>query len=554
MVAAWRMPVALWAAAAAGTTVAPRPPSRVVFEEAAAARKLRFVTDAARTERRHQPESMGGGVALFDYDGDGRLDVYVVSGATLPIAEKSGPSQWNRLFHNEGDGTFADVTERAGVAGHGYDIGVVAGDYDNDGRADLLITGLRANTLFHNNGDGTFTDVTQRAGLARPDPKYGTLFAIAAAFLDYDHDGRLDLFVANYCVWDPQREPVCGDPGSPDYCHPSFFEGLPNSLFHNNGDGTFTDVSAASGIRAHVGKGMGIAVADYDGDGWDDLFVANDTTPAFLFMNNHDGTFTESSFERAVAFTDHGEPIAGMGADAGDLDNDGRPDVFETGLEADTFPVFRNLGGTFEDVTTRSGAGAVTRAWTGWGNGIADFNNDGWNDLFAACAGVLDPRGRFGARVPQANLLLLNRGDGTFVDASAGAGAAFGRRAVHRGVALGDLDNDGRIDVVVTALDGPVELWHNVSPAANHWLTVKTIGTRSNRDGMGARLKLVTPSGARYGHVNTAVGYGSSSDPRVHFGLGADATARELTITWPSGIVQTLTDVKADQILIVKEP
>jgi hypothetical protein len=527
----------------------------VVFEEVAAARGLRFANDPGRTDRRHQPESMGGGVALFDYDNDGWLDVYVVNGAALPAIDKSAPRHWNRLFHNQRDGTFADVSQAAGVVGRGYDIGVVAGDFDNDGNVDLFVTGLRANTLFRNNGNGTFSDVTQRAGLAQPDPRYGTLFAIAAAFVDYDHDGRLDLFVANYCVWDPKTEPKCGDPASPDYCHPSRFEGLPNSLFHNNGDGTFRDVSAASGIRAHVGKGMGIAVADFDGDGWDDLFVANDTTPAFLFMNNRNGTFTEASFERAVAFTDHGEPIAGMGADAGDLDNDGRPDIFETGLEADTFPVFRNLGGgTFEDATMGSGAAGITRPWTGWGNGIVDFNNDGAQDLFAACAGVLDPRGRFGERVPMANLLLLNQGNGTFRDGGPEAGEAFKRRAVHRGVAFGDIDNDGRVDAVVTALDGPLELWHNVSPVPHHWLLVKTVGTKSNRDGMGATLKLTTASGARYGHVNTAVGYGSSSDPRVHFGLGTDSRVTELTVHWPSGRLQTLKDVRADQILTVSEP
>jgi hypothetical protein len=494
-------------------------------------------------------------VALLDYDNDGWLDVYAVNGASMPGLDKTGARHWNRLFHNNGNGTFADVTEAAGVAGRGYDIGVVAGDYDNDGYADMLVTGLRANTLFHNNGNGTFSDATQAAGLGRSDPKYGTLFAIAGAFVDYDRDGRLDLFIANYCVWDPKTEPLCGDPSLPDYCHPSHFEGLPNSLFHNDGNGTFTDVSVASGIRAHVGKGMGIAVADLDGDGWTDLFVANDTTPAFLFMNNRNGTFTEASFERAVAFTDHGEPIAGMGADAGDVDNDGRPDIFETGLEADTFPLFKNLGAaTFEDATTRSGVGALTRAFTGWGNGIVDLNNDGWKDLFAACSGVLDPKGRFGERVPLANVVLVNRGNGSFSDGSAGAGEAFGRKAVHRGAAFGDIDNDGRVDVVVTALDGPLELWRNVSPAANHWLLVKTLGTKSARDGMGAKITVVTASGPQYGRVNTAVGYGSSSDPRVHFGLGADAVVKELTLTWPSGKTETLKDVKADQILTLKEP
>ena len=534
------------------------PPARfdpVVFEEVAAQRGIRFVTDSGRTPRKHQPETMVAGVALVDVDGDGWLDLYAVNGARMPGLDKSGPPHWNRLFRNDGKGGFRDVTEAAGVAGRGYDLGVATGDYDNDGDADLFVAGLRRNTLFRNRGDGTFEDVTEAAGLARPDPKYGTLWAVAAAFADFDRDGRLDLFVSNYVVWDPAKEPVCGNPKAPDYCHPRQYEALPNSLFRNNGDGTFADVSAPSGIRAHVGKGMGLGVADFDGDGWTDVFVANDTVPAFLFMNNRNGTFTESAFERAVAYTEGGNAVSGMGADARDVDNDGWPDVFETALANETFPLFRNAGdGTFEDATTRSGVGMPTRPRSGWGNGIVDLNNDGWKDLFVACGDVMDPGGAFRERVPQANAVLVNLGNGRFADGSAAAGEAFVRKAVHRGAAFGDIDNDGRVDVAVTALGGALELWRNVSKAGNHWLMVNTVGSKSNRDGMGAKIKVVTAKGAQHAHVNTAVGYGGASDRRVHFGLGAETAVSELTITWPSGKTQTLRNVNADQVLTVREP
>jgi hypothetical protein len=526
----------------------------VVFDEVAAERGVRFVTNSGRTARKHQPETMVAGVALLDYDDDGWLDIYAVNGAKMPTLDKAGPEHWNRLFRNNGDATFTDVTERAGVAGRGYDLGVATGDYDNDGRTDIFVAGLRRNTLYRNAGNGSFEDVTEAAGLAQRDARYGTLWAVAAAFADYDRDGWLDLFVSNYCVWDPATEPLCGRPSAPDYCHPKEYQGLPNTLFRNDGDGTFTDVSVSSGIRAHVGKGMGIGVADFDDDGWTDFFVANDTVPSFLFMNDRDGTFTESAYERAVAFTERAEPVSGMGADARDVDNDGLPDIFQTALANETFPLFKNLGrATFEDVTARSGIGIASRPRSGWGNGIVDLNNDGWKDLFAACADVMDADGEFRDRVPMANAVFVNLKDGRFADASAEAGQEFAAKAVHRGAAFGDIDNDGRVDVAVTALDGALELWRNVSKAPHHWLIVRTIGTKGNRDGMGAKIKVVTASGAQYGHVNTAVGYGGASDRRVHFGLGKDALVDELTITWPSGRTRVLKKVAADQVLSVRE-
>jgi len=398
--------------------------------------------------------------------------------------------------------------------------------------------------------------VTRKAGLALPDPEYGTLWSVGGAFADYDNDGWLDLFVSNYCVWDPATEPPCTDPqGRHEYCHPNRYQGLPNSLFHNNHDGTFTDVSAPSGIRKHVGKGMGVGVADFDNDGFVDFFVSNDTVPSFLFMNQRDGTFAEKSLEAGVAFPEVGGAISGMGAEARDIDNDGLPDIFQTALAFENFPLFRNLGGgKFEEMTSRAGLSALALPRAGWGNGIYDLNNDGRKDLFVACSAVMDPGGRFRDRVLMPNAVFLQLENGRFVDGSALAGADFSRAAVHRGVAFGDVDNDGRIDAVVTALEAPVEIWHNVSPVRNHWLLVSAVGSRSNRDGQGTKIKIVTSAGVQHNHVNTAVGYGGASDKRVHFGLGREETVREMTLLWPSGCVQTLKDVRADQVLTVKEP
>jgi hypothetical protein len=526
----------------------------VVFEELKTA-GVRFSVEPSRTPHRHQPETMISGIALLDYDGDGWLDLYVVNGATMPGLDKSEDRFHNRLFRNRGDGTFVDTTDAAGVAGKGYELGVATGDYDNDGDEDLFVAGLRANVIYRNNGDGTFTDVTGKAGLAARDPDYGTLWSVGAAFLDYDKDGWLDLFVSNYCVWDPATEPICNRPEAPDYCHPDGYKGLPNSLYRNNGDGTFTDVSSATGIRAHVGKGMGLGIADFDEDGWPDVFVSNDNEPAFLFHNREGRRFEEVALTAGVAYTEIGKEISGMGADARDFDNDGRPDIFQTALDGETMPLFRNRGGlAFEDWTGPAGLVAPTLASTGWSNGIVDFNNDGWKDLFVAGGGVVHPKGDFAERAPRASTVYVNLKNGTFVDATAGAGAAFAsRKAVHRGAAFGDLDGDGRVDAVVSALEAPLEIWRNVSPAPNHWLLVRTVGTRSNRDGVGARIRVTTTSGTQTSHVNTAVGYGCASDRRVHFGLGPDFVVRELRIEWPSGAVKTQRDVPADRIITVRE-
>jgi enediyne biosynthesis protein E4 len=517
---------------------------------------IAFVTNSSRTAHRHQPETMVSGVALFDFDDDGLLDVFLTNGAQLTSLDKSDPVFWNRLYRNLGNWKFEDVTEKAGVKGHGYDNGVVAADFDNDGWTDLFVAGLRENVLYRNRGDGTFEDVTEKAGLKRPDPDYGTLWAVAAAFFDFDKDGHLDLFVSNYCVWDPKTEPLCGPKGMNDYCHPNNYKGLPNSLFRNNGDGTFTDVSKASGIRDVIGKGMGLGLADFDRDGWIDVFVANDTEPNYLFRNRGDGTFEEIGFGAGVAYPEAGRPLSGMGADAKDIDDDGLPDVFHTALSSETMPVFRNQGSnTFLEMTARSGVSSISLSRAGWSNGIVDFNNDGRKDLFVAGGDVMHPSGEFREKVQQTNLVMANLGGFRFADATPGAGPDFStKRATHRGAAFGDLDNDGRIDAIVTALDEGVEVWRNVSPVPNNWLKVRTVGTRSSRDGMGTEITITTPSGVRHSHVNTSVGYGGSSDPRVHFGLGRDEVVTRLEVRWVSGVVQVLENVAANQVLVVTEP
>jgi enediyne biosynthesis protein E4 len=517
---------------------------------------ITFKMNNGATPRKHQVEAMLAGVAIFDYNNDGLMDLYFVNGAHLPDLDKSDRSFWNRLYRNNGDGTFTDVTEKAAVEGAGFGMGVAAADYDNDGWVDLYVTSVNHNQLFHNNGDGTFTDVTERARVAAIHPRLGKTWSTAAGWFDYDNDGRLDLFVTNYVNWSLKDEPLCKFAEVVSYCSPDAYTGQPNMLFHNNGDGTFTDVSVRSGIDKEIGKGMGVAFADYDGDGFMDVFVSNDTYRNFLFHNQRNGTFREVGVERGVAFNENGKSIAGMGTDFRDVDNDGRPDIFVVGQVGDTFPLFLNRDKDFEDVTGAWGLSGVTAGLTGWGSGIADFDNDGWKDLFVACSAILDNAEEINhlpSKLP--DKLFRNTGQHHFVDVSSTAGSAFSISNTHRGVAFGDLNNDGREDAIVTSQNDLPELLMNRSPGNNHWLLVKLIGSQSNRDGLGAQLKL-TPNGGSplYSHATTSTGFGASSDPRVHFGLGTSDTVESLEIRWPSGIVQNLAGVKSDRILTVREP
>jgi len=498
------------------------------------------------TPQKHQPETMPGGVAIFDYDNDGKPDLFFVNGAAQPSLKKPNEQWHNRLYRNLGNWRFEDVTTRAVLAGEGYGMGAAAADFDNDGFTDLLVTSLGFSRLYRNRGDGSFQDVTQTSGIP------ATPWPISAGWFDYDSDGYLDLIIVNYCRWNPLTEPFCGDlkAGYRTYCHPQYYEGLPNTLLHNNHDGTFTDVSVSSGIASKIGKGMAVAFADYNLDGRSDIFVTNDTTPNFLFRNEGNGRFVEVAMTAGVAIADDGKVLSSMGADFKDLDNDGRPDLFLTALANETFPYYRNLGnGLFADMTYRSRIGAASLPHSGWGLGVFDFDNDGWKDIFTANGDVQDNTGLFSSRASkQQNQLLLNGAKGTFTS------TLFGDPAQHRGAAFADLDGDGRIDAVVTRLGAPPLLLRNTLGQGNHWLAIHLKGRRSNRDGLGARIRIVAAGKAQYWQVSTAVGYLSSSEKTARFGLAKATIVDLIEITWPSGLKQSLKDIPADQILTVEEP
>ena len=508
--------------------------------------ELPFTLQNSPTPDKYLVETMPGGVAAFDYNGDGRPDLYFANGAELPALKKTNPKYWNRLLRNEGGGRFTDVTEEAGLQGDGYSIGVAAADFDNDGKPDLFVTGVNGNHLYRNTGTGRFEDVTEHAGLG------SNVWSVAAGWFDFDRDGRLDLFVVNYVQWSAAANPVCKDPGQKVrvYCHPRNFAGLANSLYRNKGDGTFEEVSAKSGLAKSVGKGMSLAIADYDGDGFPDVFVTNDTQPNFLFRNNGNGTFAEVALAAGVALTDDGKPVSSMGVDFRDLDNDGLPDLVFTALTGETYPLFHNTGkGQFRDATFPSNMGKLSAHLAGWGIALADFNNDGRKDLFTANSHVTDNIEEFsGDRYLQANTVFLNSGGGKF-EAATAPGALSADKHAHRGAAVADFDGDGKPDVVVTALGAPAELWLNRTSAAGHWLDVQLQGTHGNRDGIGAVVRV----GDQTNIQTSAFSYASSSLGPVHFGLGSATSVPLLEIRWPDGRKQMVRNVPADRKVIVKE-
>lgn len=542
--------------AAARTAQAAAPRATIRFDDLVKSSGIDFRQHSSLSPERYLIETMTGGVAAFDYDNDGLLDLFFTNGAAVPSLEKTDPDFWNRLYHNNGDGTFTDVTEKAGVRGVGYSMGVAAADYDNDGFVDLYVAGVNRNQLLHNNGNGTFTDVTAKSGVPGllPDGRKG--WSVTAGWFDFNNDGRLDLLVVNYLDYDVKTAALCSTQRLPTFCSPDDFQGLPNILYRNNGDGTFTDVSRSSHIADFVGKGMGVAFGDYDGDGKMDIFLPNDTFPNFLLHNNGDGTFSEEALPAGVAYRSNGKAVAAMGADFRDLDNDGVPDIFHTAMYGDNFPLYHNLGGgQFEESTGPAGLMGPTSKLTAWGTGLYDFDNDGWKDIFTANASILDNALLVEHRAYELpDSLFRSLGGLHFQDVSATAGADFVRPAAHRGAAFGDFNNDGRMDVAVSVLNAPPQLLINRTNSPNHWILLKLVGTVDNRDGLGTQVKLTTARGSQWNTSTTAVGYNSSSDKRVHFGLGDAAVIDSIELRWPSGVRQVLHGIQADQVLTVVEP
>ena len=531
------------------------PPGK--FVDVTTASGVHFQGQAYHTAKKYLIETMGSGVALFDYDNDGRLDIFFANGAPLTdptapgtIPRKTGPRDWNRLYHQKDDGTFEDVTEKAGLAGAGYDMGVAVGDYDNDGYEDLYVTGYGGNHLYHNNGNGKFADVTEASGTG------GSGWSTSAAWVDLDNDGRLDLVVLRYLKWD-FSDLYCGErrEGYRAYCHPDLFQPIVPLVYHNDGNGHFTEVAAKIGLD-QPGKGLGIAIADYDRDGHTDIFVANDSMQEFLYHNKGNGTFEEVGLPSGVAVDGDGRTYAGMGIDFSDYNNDSLPDLIITDLANQRYAIYQNNGdGTFTYSSYLNGVAAATLLHSGWGVNFLDYDNDGWKDLIIAQGHDIDNVQLNYPQLRYKEPMLLMHNDGKhLVDVSGVSGEVFQQAWVGRGLAAGDIWNDGRVDVVVTTNDGPAYIVRNETPTSNHWLGIKLVGHKSNRDGIGAEIKLTTSKGVQFVTVSTAASYLSSSDKRAHFGLGSDAAAQSIQIRWPSGTVQTLKNISGDRVLVVDEP
>ncbi len=532
----------LWCPAHGSVTAEP-----IRMTNGASAAGLDFVLRNGALGRKYQVETLPGGLGVIDFDGDGWPDLFCTNGAALPSLAKTGPEFSNRLYRNNRDGTFLDVTAKAGLSGSGYSMGVAVGDYNNDGHEDLFVVGVHENYLYRNNGDGTFSNVTLQAGLKGPGSLGRPAWSVAACWVDYDNDGRLDLFISNYCDWEPGTDPICGGMAEQSrvYCHPDRYRAQRMQLFHNNGDGTFTEVTSRQGLPDLLGKGMGIAMADFAGDGRMGLFIANDNSRNLLLRNQGHG-LAEIGVDAGVAYNGDGRNISGMGADFGDINGDGKPDIVMTGLQQETFEVFLNRGhGEFDDGSAQTGLLAQSRRVSGWGCGLIDLDNDGWLDLFVA-GGGLD------LKEQQPNRIFHNK-KGWFEDVSETVGPEFRETRLHRGVVFADFDRDGRIDAAVSVLNGPLELWWNRSPREDaHWLQLRLEGTSSNRSAIGAQVTVRTATRSQLRFVTASVGYACSSDLTLHFGLGNENKA-SVEIRWPSGKIQKLGDQVADRRLSLKE-
>jgi hypothetical protein len=530
--------------------------------------QLRFtdITEKLGIHFRHQPgltsqkyiiESFGGGVAIFDFDNDGRPDIFFANGAALkdPAGpsdrpEKTDPTFWNRLYHQEKDGTFTDVTAKSGLAGEGYSFAAAVGDYNNDGFDDLYVTGFGHNHLYRNNGDGTFTDVTESAGVGSSGLSSG------AAWVDYDNDGLLDLIVLRYVQWDFSTPTRCGTPERREFCGPEKYPPTTLTLYHNDGGGHFSDVTAKAGLPDLKIKGLGVDIGDYDQDGWTDIFIANDNWPQMLLRNRGDGTFEERGLLAGISVDEHGHTFSGMGIDLADYDNDGWLDLLIDDLSFQHYALYRNnRDGTFTYSSSSTGLAQITAKMAGWGARLADFDNDGLKDIFVAQGHVNDG---IDAVIPsihyrQSPLIVLNTGSG-FQDVSSRAGPVFQQQWDARGLAIGDLHNSGRLDVVVSVNDGPAHVLRSDLSLPRHWLSLKLEGSKSNRDAIGATVTVTTADGTRqFATVKTSASYFSSSDARLHFGLNDQATVARIEVRWPSKIVQTFANIPADRMLVICE-
>jgi hypothetical protein len=525
----------------------------IIFRDIAKAAGIRFIHDNAATAEKYLIETMGAGCGWIDYDLDGLLDLYLVNGAATKLYQPKARLR-GALYRNNGDGTFTDVTEKAGVGAEGlFGMGVAVGDYDNDGFPDLMALGYDRSILYHNNRNGTFSDVTAGAGVSNKGK-----WASSAAWFDYDRDGRLDLAIANYVIWSPENNIWCGDqkPGYRGYCHPNKFRGQRPTVYRNNGDGSFTDVTEASMVGRHASSGLGIAAFDFDDDGWQDIFIANDANPNFLFRNNHDGTFSEVALQAGVAVSEDGKAEAGMGIDVADIDGDGRLDVFITHLDLEHARLYRNLGGgLFEDATFAAKLGYATFRYSGFGAFFIDYDNDGARDIFMANGHILDNIELYHpeTRYAEPKLLYRNNGRGAFENMSDKLGSDLQLPRVSRGAAVADFDNDGDLDALISNNGQEPQLLLNEGASGAHWLEVALVGTRSNRDGVGARVKVVAGDLVLYDQRKGGRSYQSAHDGRLHFGLGARSKVDLIEVRWPSGTADTLKNIEANRIITIKE-